>query len=446
MSKTALVVDKIGWIRHFEDILILTKSIDLVIIQKIDYTKKIEHEFLKILKKNKINFVVPFEVNNNNLRKSPFLYKILFLIDLLRYQNNYYKDYKFIKNRAIHWNKANIFYKVSIMIFLKIISLINSKKLVVFINNLLLNLAEKIAGNITNNIFHLINDYEIKKVILVPYCHAAVLNYDQQVLVAKLRNTEIKTIGLPGSWDNLTNKGSIKIKPDYLFVWNEYQKKEAIELNHYPKNRIFIIGPIGYEKWYKYLSINEKFNNPLNLTYLCSSDGIATNEEYFINEIINTFISNYIGPVNIIIRTHPKSQLDKNKIFLKHKYSISNGEYADTRPTDKKNISNILKNTDILLGINTSLFVEAACFNKIPVTVDQFIYKNRHPHENIIFEEFGIKYKNFQEFALSIKKKLLFKKIKDKKRINIFLKKFYDIENIPSPSKKFFTLINKLND
>ena len=33
------------------------------------------------------------------------------------------------------------------------------------------------------------------------------------------------------SWDNLTNKGLIRVQPDRVYVWNEAQKAEAVAMH-----------------------------------------------------------------------------------------------------------------------------------------------------------------------------------------------------------------------
>src|SRR6266536_3114066 len=48
-----------------------------------------------------------------------------------------------------------------------------------------------------------------------------------------------RALGVPvgvcvASWDNLTNKGLIQIEPDLVTVWNEAQKREAVELHAIP--------------------------------------------------------------------------------------------------------------------------------------------------------------------------------------------------------------------
>ena len=39
------------------------------------------------------------------------------------------------------------------------------------------------------------------------------------------------------SWDNLTNKGLMRVEPDLVVVWNEAQKQEAHEYHYIPRAR-----------------------------------------------------------------------------------------------------------------------------------------------------------------------------------------------------------------
>ena len=56
-----------------------------------------------------------------------------------------------------------------------------------------------------------------------------------------------RALGIPAatlvaSWDNLTNKGLLKWQPEQVFVWNEIQRREAIELHGMPPDRVAATG------------------------------------------------------------------------------------------------------------------------------------------------------------------------------------------------------------
>ncbi len=63
-------------------------------------------------------------------------------------------------------------------------------------------------------------------------------------------------LGLPtalcvGSWDHLTTKGMIRVKPDRLIVWNETQVREAAEFHDFPRSRVLVTGAQLFDQWFE---------------------------------------------------------------------------------------------------------------------------------------------------------------------------------------------------
>ena len=52
------------------------------------------------------------------------------------------------------------------------------------------------------------------------------------------------------SWDHLTSKGLIKGRPDRVLLWNEAQRREAIELHGVAPQRITITGAQLFDQWF----------------------------------------------------------------------------------------------------------------------------------------------------------------------------------------------------
>ena len=64
-----------------------------------------------------------------------------------------------------------------------------------------------------------------------------------------------KALGIPTclavfSWDNLTNKGHMRVLPDRVTVWNEPQAEEAMRFHSVPRERISVTGAQCYDKWF----------------------------------------------------------------------------------------------------------------------------------------------------------------------------------------------------
>jgi hypothetical protein len=55
---------------------------------------------------------------------------------------------------------------------------------------------------------------------------------------------------LPRSWDNLSNKGRIHAAPDRTFVWNETQRREAIELHGLDSDSVVVTGAPHWDRFF----------------------------------------------------------------------------------------------------------------------------------------------------------------------------------------------------
>ena len=52
------------------------------------------------------------------------------------------------------------------------------------------------------------------------------------------------------SWDHLSSKAIIRDVPDGLVVWNEAQKREAMEMHGVPAERVVVTGAQCYDAWF----------------------------------------------------------------------------------------------------------------------------------------------------------------------------------------------------
>ena len=52
------------------------------------------------------------------------------------------------------------------------------------------------------------------------------------------------------SWDHLSSKGELNFSPQQAIVWNDVQKREAIELHHLDAGRIAVTGAQVFDEWF----------------------------------------------------------------------------------------------------------------------------------------------------------------------------------------------------
>ena len=118
------------------------------------------------------------------------------------------------------------------------------------------------------------------------------------------------------SWDNLSTKGALHEPPDLMYVWNERQRQEAVELHDFPADRVVVAGAPRFDDFFALEPRvpRDAFFAPLGLDperptllYLCSSRFIAARELAFIHSWLTALRA--AGPpldrCNVIVRPHP---------------------------------------------------------------------------------------------------------------------------------------------
>ncbi|MBI2011720.1 CDP-glycerol glycerophosphotransferase family protein [Candidatus Daviesbacteria bacterium] len=189
-----------------------------------------------------------------------------------------------------------------------------------------------------------------------------------------------KKLGIPTvipvfSWDNLTTKGLIHIKPDKLLVWNKVQSLEAQTVHNIKKEDIEITGSPFFDSWFQYsrsLSSKLKFCKKLGLnpnypiiTYLGSSVDTAGDERWLITKIREALDKNKsLKNTQIIVRPHPH-----NSSFYQN-FTLPNLVVYPKRGTlpDEKKARQLfydcLMFSLAVVGVNTSGMIDAMILNR----------------------------------------------------------------------------------
>ena len=121
------------------------------------------------------------------------------------------------------------------------------------------------------------------------------------------------------SWDNLTNKGLVRLQPDKIYVWNEAQKTEAVTMHGANPDDVIVTGAMVYDQWFtrRPSTTREEFCARVGLDparpillYLCSSPFIAPDEVNFIERwvaAIRGATDARVRTAGILVRPHPEN-------------------------------------------------------------------------------------------------------------------------------------------
>ena len=210
------------------------------------------------------------------------------------------------------------------------------------------------------------------------------LETEQLEWVRAARVAEVPTCLLVASWDNLTNKGRVHLLPDRVVVWNEFQKKEAMEMHDIPADRIVTTGAQLYDEWFERKSLRdyESFCRTFGfdpaqptILYCGSSIFIAHDEAKFVRVWLDWLRSSpdpALRSANILVRPHPMHQVPFNDFDASPHEKVAVHPKTGGMPvleSGKADFFDALYHCALVVGINTSALIEAAILGKRSFTV-----------------------------------------------------------------------------
>lgn len=154
------------------------------------------------------------------------------------------------------------------------------------------------------------------------------LGSDQVDYIKAAKKNGIRSALCVHSWDNLTNKGLIRILPDRVYVWNELQRAEAVNYHGMEESRVVVAGAWAYDHWFDWETSRtpDSFKEQVGLEpgtpyllYLGSSPFIAPAELDFIEEWIRAIRSSddpALRGIGLLVRPHPENRQPWHRVDL----------------------------------------------------------------------------------------------------------------------------------
>lgn len=197
-----------------------------------------------------------------------------------------------------------------------------------------------------------------------------------------------RRLGIPSaicvaSWDNLTNKGLLRVVPDRVLVWNERQREELAEMHGIPPERVVVTGGQKFDLWFDLAAstTREEFAGSVGLDsarpyllYVCSSSFVAADEVPAVRLWIEALreAGGALGALGVLVRPHPQNAerwLDADLSDLEN-VSIwpREGAYPDEGEARAGFFDSIFHSAGVV-GINTSAQIEAGIIGRPVFTV-----------------------------------------------------------------------------
>lgn len=197
-----------------------------------------------------------------------------------------------------------------------------------------------------------------------------------------------RALGVPSalpvfSWDNLSNKGVIHQLPDRVFVWNEVQRREAIDLHGVSGDAVTVTGAPRFDVFFRRSPSSERavFCRAHGLdpgralvVYLASSPTVTPNEPDFVDAWIAALRGSatpQLREAQLLVRAHPRAKA----IWRHHpRYGTeATGAGAaiivSTSAQSDQSLYDALAHAVAAVGLNTSAELEAAILGTPVYTV-----------------------------------------------------------------------------
>ena len=203
-----------------------------------------------------------------------------------------------------------------------------------------------------------------------------VLAGSAQVEVVKAARAAGVPSGFPVySWDNLTNKGLIHVQPDRVFVWNEVQVREAVELHGADPGAVIATGAPRWDRFFAMSPTSDRRSfltghgldpaEPLVL-YLGSTTAVVPDETLVIERWLHALRESEgaLARANALVRPHPRERAMWSGWLPDH------GRVAFVRSPSQadQELYDQLFHADAVVALNTSAQIEAAILGKPVLT------------------------------------------------------------------------------
>jgi hypothetical protein len=201
--------------------------------------------------------------------------------------------------------------------------------------------------------------------------------------VKSAQRLRIPTAACIASWDNLTNKGLLRVAPDRVLVWNAIQQRELEELHEIPADRAILTGGQKFDPWFDLTPSRtaEQHKQLVGLDpakpyllYVCSSRFIAPHEVPFVERLVASLRDSdepELRELGVLVRPHPQNAAQWEDA------DIGAANVAVWPPTGaqpdfddaRAGFYDSIAHSVAVVGVNTSAMIDAAIVGKNVFTI-----------------------------------------------------------------------------
>jgi hypothetical protein len=191
-------------------------------------------------------------------------------------------------------------------------------------------------------------------------------------LLRSVRARRVPSAVCVWSWDHLSSKAIIRDVPDRLFVWNDVQKREALEMHAVPPERVVVTGAQCFDRWFDRHPSRDRadFARHVGLPddrpfvlWVCSAlfPGSPSEAAFVMRWAAHLRASSnpMLRSAGILIRPHPSRAREWDDVDWR---AVPGVAFWGGNPVDDQSRADYfdsLYHSNAVVGLNTSAFIEA---------------------------------------------------------------------------------------
>ena len=201
----------------------------------------------------------------------------------------------------------------------------------------------------------------------------------------------IPTLGLVHSWDHIAKrKGPLWVRPDFLGVWNKFQKNDAVDANFYKSEKVILLGPPHFDYYWHndtFMTREEFFNKmgldpSKKLITMIATVPAFSRSDFIVDILLDALKNNMFAfPVQLVCRPTPSVDRRRNEEefgkYLNNPLIVVDNNQSRWTPKlgwnpDREQIkyfANLIRHTDVQVSIASTATIEASLVDRPVVNV-----------------------------------------------------------------------------
>ena len=201
----------------------------------------------------------------------------------------------------------------------------------------------------------------------------------------------VRSMAIDPSWDNFTNKLLPVRRVNRLVVWNELMKQQAIEFHGYAPEEIRVAGTPQWDLYFQPSaapSSRDAFFARIGadparrlVTLTTTPRELYPHHDRVLRVLIRAMNGGrWPQPAQILVRLHPRDEMDAYREFLGTPHVIiekpfrstvttGDGLAVDVTADNQRHLADTLRHSDVIVNVASTIAIEAAIFDTPVVNI-----------------------------------------------------------------------------